>query len=76
MSQSNNMTDAELAARLAHEAGQILLNVRASGEFEGKALGAEGDARANAFLCEALRRLRPAMSDRGRQLRNGADYAS
>ncbi len=53
------MTDADLAAHLAAEAGRILLDVRASGEFEGKALGAEGDRRANAFLCEALRRERP-----------------
>ncbi|MGQ7830238.1 3'(2'),5'-bisphosphate nucleotidase CysQ [Altererythrobacter sp. Z27] len=53
------MTDAELAAQLAADAGRILLDVRASGQFEGKALGKEGDRAANAFLCEALRRLRP-----------------
>ena len=53
------LTDAQLAARLAQEAGRILLEVRASGKLTGKALGAEGDARANAFLCEALRRERP-----------------
>lgn len=47
--------DARLAAQLAAEAGRILLDVRASGQFEGKALGKEGDRRANAFLCEALR---------------------
>ena len=53
------MTDAQLAAQLAQQAGQILLDVRASGAFEGKALGKEGDRQANAFLCEALRRERP-----------------
>ncbi|HSM53068.1 MAG TPA: 3'(2'),5'-bisphosphate nucleotidase CysQ [Erythrobacter sp.] len=53
------MTDAELAAQLAEDAGRILLEVRASGQFEGKALGKEGDRAANAFLCDALRRLRP-----------------
>ena len=53
------MTDAQLAAQLALQAGQILLDVRASGAFEGKALGKEGDRQANAFLCEALRRERP-----------------
>jgi 3'(2'), 5'-bisphosphate nucleotidase len=53
------MTDAELAAQLAQEAGRILLDVRASGEFVGKELGREGDHRANAFLCDALRRERP-----------------
>ncbi|QIG54360.1 3'(2'),5'-bisphosphate nucleotidase CysQ [Altererythrobacter sp. BO-6] len=51
--------DARLAAQLAVEAGRILLDVRASGQFEGKALGKEGDRRANAFLCEALRHERP-----------------
>lgn len=53
------MSDADLAVQLAAEAGRILLDVRASGEFEGKALGKEGDRRANAFLCEALRHERP-----------------
>lgn len=53
------MTDAQLAAQLALQAGKILLDVRASGAFEGKALGKEGDRQANAFLCEALRRGRP-----------------
>ena len=51
--------DADLAAQLAAEAGRILLDVRASGQFHGKALGQEGDRLANAFLCEALRHERP-----------------
>lgn len=50
--------DVELAARLAYGAGRLLCEVRASGLFEGKALGAAGDAVANRFLVEALRGLR------------------
>ncbi|AKQ41366.1 inositol monophosphatase [Aurantiacibacter atlanticus] len=53
------MTDAELAAHLASCAGRILLEVRAAGVFEGKALGKAGDETANQFLVHALRHLRP-----------------
>ena len=53
------MTDAELAAHLAERAGRILLEVRASGMFEGKALGKAGDQVANQFLIHALRATRP-----------------
>ncbi|MFC0588576.1 3'(2'),5'-bisphosphate nucleotidase CysQ [Novosphingobium aquiterrae] len=53
------MTDAALAAELAAGAGRILLALRAGRRLEGKALGAEADRQANAFLCEALRRERP-----------------
>lgn len=53
------MTDAELAADLAQRAGALLLDLRASGRFEGKALGAEGDLKANALLLEGLARTRP-----------------
>ncbi len=53
------MTDAELAAHLAEIAGRILIEVRGSGVFEGKALGSAGDATANEFLCRALRAARP-----------------
>jgi len=53
------VTDAELAARLAAEAGRILIQVRASGLYEGKELGKAGDAAANRFLVEALREARP-----------------
>lgn len=53
------MTDAALAAHLAGQAGQLLIAVRESGVFAGKALGAAGDAVANAFLCHALRAQRP-----------------
>jgi 3'(2'), 5'-bisphosphate nucleotidase len=53
------MTDAELAAHLAETAGRILVAVRESGMFEGKALGRAGDATANEFLCYALAAQRP-----------------
>ncbi len=53
------MTDLELAAHLAQTAGRILLEVRESGMFEGKALGNAGDKTANEFLIHALRHQRP-----------------
>jgi 3'(2'), 5'-bisphosphate nucleotidase len=53
------VTDAELAATLAEEAGKLLLDVRASGKFEGKALGKAGDEAANRYLVEAIRAQRP-----------------
>lgn len=53
------MTDAELAAHLAEVAGRILLEVRGSGMFEGKALGKAGDETANQFLVHAIRAQRP-----------------
>lgn len=53
------MTDAELAAHLAHIAGRLLLEVRDSGLISGKALGDAGDKTANQFLCHALRQQRP-----------------
>ncbi len=53
-----DMTDAELAAHLAERAGRILLQVRESGMFEGKALGKAGDQVANQFLVHALRAAR------------------
>ncbi|AWW73091.1 3'(2'),5'-bisphosphate nucleotidase CysQ [Erythrobacter sp. KY5] len=56
---ADTMTDAALAAHLAEVAGRILLDVRASGMFEGKKLGKAGDATANEFLCHALRAARP-----------------
>lgn len=54
------MTDAELAAQLAEQAGRLLLEVRASGMFSGKALGKAGDSAANEFLVGALGAQRPA----------------
>ncbi len=53
------MTDAELAAHLAEVAGRILIEVRESGMFEGKALGKAGDETANQFLCHAIAQQRP-----------------
>ena len=53
------MTDAQLAAHLAEQAGRILLQVRASQMFEGKALGKAGDETANQFLVHAIRAQRP-----------------
>lgn len=53
------MDDAELAAVLAEEAGRLLLQVRASQRYVGKALGAAGDRAANAHLVAALRAARP-----------------
>ncbi|SNS39777.1 3'(2'),5'-bisphosphate nucleotidase CysQ [Sphingopyxis indica] len=52
-------TDGELAARLAAAAGDILLNLRQAGAFEGKALGQAGDEAANAMLCREIRAARP-----------------
>jgi len=54
-----SLTDGDLAAHLAEVAGKILLDVRASGLFSGKALGKAGDQTANQFLCHALREQRP-----------------
>ncbi|AHE54224.1 3'(2'),5'-bisphosphate nucleotidase CysQ [Sphingomonas sanxanigenens] len=56
---SGALTDGELAAHLAETAGRILLAVRDSGLFPGKALGVAGDQTANQFLCHALRAQRP-----------------
>jgi 3'(2'), 5'-bisphosphate nucleotidase len=56
---ADNLSDAELAAHLAACAGRILIEVRASGLFEGKALGKAGDQVANQFLVHALRTARP-----------------
>jgi 3'(2'), 5'-bisphosphate nucleotidase len=53
------MTDEELAAHLAAEAGRILLEVRASRRHHGAALGRAADAEANTLITAALRELRP-----------------
>lgn len=53
------MTDAELAARLAHAAGRILIEVRSSGMFKGKTLGNAGDVVSDRFLMQALQAKRP-----------------
>ncbi len=53
------MTDNELAAFLANEAGKILLGLRNSGTFSGKELGKAGDAQANDMLVKKLTEMRP-----------------
>ena len=53
------MTDAELAARIAEGAGEILLALRDTGLIGGKALGAAGDRAANCFIMDALKAQRP-----------------
>lgn len=53
------LDDAALAARLAYEAGQLALDVRAGSGLTGKALGDAGDAAANRLLCDAIRTARP-----------------
>lgn len=55
----SQLDDAELAARLAEEAGRLLLEVREGSGLTGKELGAAGDAAANRFLCDAIRTARP-----------------
>ncbi len=54
-----HLDDAELAARLAEDAGRLLLEMRRTSGLAGKALGEAGDAAANRFLCDAIRRARP-----------------
>jgi 3'(2'), 5'-bisphosphate nucleotidase len=52
-------TDADLAARIARGAGELLRSLRASGEHANHALGDAGDERANAFLLRELAEARP-----------------
>lgn len=59
--ESVTTTDAALAAELAHDAGQLLLQVRAELGFDDpKGLGAAGDKRANTLLLDRLAAERPA----------------
>ncbi|OHD07641.1 3'(2'),5'-bisphosphate nucleotidase CysQ [Sphingopyxis sp. RIFCSPHIGHO2_12_FULL_65_19] len=51
--------DEQLAERLATAAGAILLDLRARGDLDGKALGQAGDQQANAMLCREIRAARP-----------------
>ena len=53
------MTDVELAAAIAEEAGALLLALRASGEAEGKALGKLGDRRSDDLIGARLSAERP-----------------
>jgi 3'(2'), 5'-bisphosphate nucleotidase len=53
------VSDADLAAKLATEAGRILLALRDGDGFDPKDLGKVGDAQANDFLVHALLDARP-----------------
>jgi 3'(2'), 5'-bisphosphate nucleotidase len=52
-------SDGDLAAAIAKAAGRLLLGLRESGLFEGKGLGAAGDAVAQKLIDEALKAQRP-----------------
>jgi 3'(2'), 5'-bisphosphate nucleotidase len=55
-----SLTDAQLAAQIAEDAGKLLLSVRDELGFgDPRALGAAGDKRANAVILERLRDERP-----------------
>ncbi len=54
-----NSDDAQVAAQIAEHAGKLLLDARASGLLQGKALGAAGDAISNAFITTILKDRRP-----------------
>ena len=54
-----SLSDAELAADLAEAAGRRLLDLRANGGLEGKALGEAGDRMANRYLLRRLAMERP-----------------
>ena len=53
------MTDAELAARIAGVAGNLLLEIRTSGLWAGEELGRVADRLANSIILAALRSNRP-----------------
>ncbi len=53
------MRDEDLAARLAGEAGRLLLELREGALLEGAALGRVADKVSNAFILSALRQWRP-----------------
>ena len=52
-------SDARLAARLAEQAGALLLELRASAGLTGKELGKRGDADSNTLLLDELAAARP-----------------
>lgn len=55
----SEVSDAELAARMAEGAGEVLLDVRGEGLLRGRALGDLGDAMAQEWIAAALRKHRP-----------------
>ncbi|GGO97037.1 3'(2'),5'-bisphosphate nucleotidase CysQ [Stakelama pacifica] len=56
---SDTNADSLLARRIAEAAGKLLLTLRDSGMFSGKALGDAGDQIANAMILRALAQERP-----------------
>jgi len=56
---SEPIDDAELAAQAAEQAGQLLLELRATSGLRGDALGRAGDERSNALIVALLRQHRP-----------------
>jgi 3'(2'), 5'-bisphosphate nucleotidase len=56
---SEELSDARLAARLAEQAGQLLLELRAGAGLSGRELGKRGDAESNALLLRELTAARP-----------------
>jgi 3'(2'), 5'-bisphosphate nucleotidase len=71
-----SMTDAELAAKIAGEAGKILKQIADSELFAGKALGAAGDRTANAFILSALANHRPDDAVLSEEEKDSADRLS
>lgn len=59
MTPLSSASDGILAERLALEAGRLLVAIRDTGLFDGKALGKAGDAVAHQFLAHALALHRP-----------------
>ena len=55
----SDLTDVALAESLAKTAGEIAISIRNSGLLIGKLLGDAGDHGANAFLIDAIRKVRP-----------------
>lgn len=70
------MTDLELAKIISEGAGKILLELRATGLFEGKALGKVGDRVANEFIMTALRETRPDDAVLSEEEKDNADRLS
>ena len=56
---ASGLSDAELAARIAEGAGEILLGVRHGGLLSGRHLGDVGDTMAQAWIASVLARHRP-----------------
>ena len=53
------MNDARLAAALARQAGELLVETRSRSGYQGKELGRHGDAQSNTLLLRGLAEARP-----------------